>query len=203
MTNILFDFDGTLFNTDDAHEKAYNLVFIENDIEPLHTYEEIKGIKTVDIFGRFVDEETSLQLAKIKTETYLNSLDQIEAFVDFDLLKLCINRGHRLFIVSGGSRISIQSLLELHNILHLFDGIITAGDYTRSKPDPDPFLTCISTFKISGNIVGVEDSIAGITSLKRANITAIGVHNNAIKNSSDYFYKTINLFIKNYILHEK
>lgn len=203
MINILFDFDGTLFNTDDAHEKAYNRVFLENNIDTSHTYEEIKGMKTIDIFGRYVDEERSQQLAKYKTENYLSSLDRIESFVDFDLLKLCKDRGHRLFIVSGGSRISIHSLLELHNIVDLFDGIITAGDYTNSKPDPDPFLTCISNYKISGNIVGVEDSIAGITSLKKAHITAIGVHNNAVKNLSDSFYKSINLFLKNYILNEK
>lgn len=203
MINILFDFDGTLFNTDKAHENAYNHVFYENKIKPSHTYEEIKGIKTVDIFRRYVDEEKSQQLAKKKTETYLNSLDKIESFVDFNLLKQCKDRGNRLFIVSGGSRISIHSLLELHKISDLFDGIVTAGDYTKSKPDPEPFLKCISNYKITGDIVGIEDSFAGITSLKKANITAIGVHNRAIKDSSDYFYRTINLFIKNYILHEK
>ncbi|MEX2410641.1 MAG: HAD family phosphatase [Candidatus Paceibacterota bacterium] len=203
MINILFDFDGTLFNTDEAHENAYKRVFLENNIKPSHTYEEIKGIKTVDIFRRYADEEKSYDLARKKTETYLNSLDQIEAFVDFNLLKQCKNQGNRLFIVSGGSRISIHSLLELHNIFDLFDGIITAGDYMKSKPDPEPFQTCISRFNISGNVVGVEDSVAGITSLKKAHITAIGVHNNAIKDISDYFYQTINMFIQNYILHEK
>lgn len=203
MINILFDFDGTLFNTDEAHESAYNVVFIENNIQPIHTYEEIKGMKTSDIFGRYVDGELALQLAKNKTETYLGSLDKIEPFVDFGLLNLCKKRGHRLFIVSGGSHVSIHSLLKLHNIEKLFDGIVTAGDYTKSKPDPDPFLTCISRWSISGNIVGVEDSMAGITSLKRAQITAIGVHNEVIKNACDHFYRTINLFIENYILNEK
>tara|TARA_R100001143_G_C3360967_1_gene135585 strand:- start:2231 stop:2842 length:612 start_codon:yes stop_codon:yes gene_type:complete len=203
MINILFDFDGTLFNTDKAHEDAYNHVFLKNDITPSHTYEDIKGIKTVDIFKRYVDDEISHILAKNKTESYLDSLGNIEPFVDFNLLKQCKELGHRLFIVSGGSRISIHSLLKLHTIFDLFDGIITAGDYAKSKPDPEPFLTCISTYNISGDIVGVEDSMAGIISLKKANITAIGVHNNAIKDSSDYFYKTINMFIKNHILHEK
>lgn len=203
MINILFDFDGTLFNTDEAHENAYNHVFHENKIKPSHTYEEIKGIKTVEIFRRYVDEEKSHQLAKKKTETYLNSLDKIESFVDFNLLKQCKDLGNRLFIVSGGSRISIHSLLKLHKIIELFDGIITAGDYSQSKPDPEPFLTCISKYKISGDIVGVEDSMAGITSLKKANIKAVGVHNILIRDYSDYYYESINLFINNYILHEK
>lgn len=203
MINILFDFDGTLFNTDEAHENAYTHVFIENKINPSHTYEDIKGIKTVDVFKRYVDDEASSRLAKKKTETYLNSLDKIESFVDFNLLKECKDRGHRLFIVSGGSMISIHSLLKLHAIDDLFDGIITAENYTKSKPDPEPFITCISMYNLSGEMVGVEDSMAGITSLKNAGITSIGVHNYAIIEASDYFYKTINLFLNDYILNEK
>ena len=202
MLNILLDFDGTLFDTDKAHERAFKFIFQLHDLGEFGSYEEIKGIRSKDVFTRYVDNDLAARLARKKTEYYLENVEKVESLVDFSLLKSCKEKNNRLFIVSGGSKISIYTLLKIHNLLPLFDGIVTSDEYNQSKPHPEPFLKCIEKFHIEGEVVGVEDSMAGIQSLKSANILAVGVHNERIRDISDIYYRNINLFIKNYILNE-
>lgn len=202
MLNILLDFDGTLFDTDTAHESAYNSVFNQNNLGKLTSYEEIKGIRTKDVFARYVDNDLAGRLAQKKTDHYLENVENIKSLVDFSLLQACKEKSNRLFIVSGGSKISIYSLLKFHHQIHLFDGIVTSEDYNQSKPHPEPFLKCIKIFNIKGEVIGVEDSTAGIQSLKSANILAIGVHNECVRDISDIYYDDINHFLKSYILNE-
>ncbi len=203
MGNILFDFDGTLFDTDTAHEKAYQKVFRIHDLGELESYEEIKGVRTIDVFERYTDKETAVMFAGMKTAEYLNSIGEIKSLVDWSLMEECKQLGYRLFIVSGGSNKSVFSLLDLHNARHLFDGIVTSGDYNESKPSPESFLFCMRKYRIDGKLIGVEDSEAGIESLKRASVFAVGVHNEKIRLAADLYYSDINIFLKEYILHEQ
>ena len=202
MLNVLLDFDGTLFDTDKAHERAFRFIFQSHGLEGFNSYEEIKGIRTIDVFSQYVSNELAEQLAKKKTEYYLKNVDKVESLVDSSLLKACKEKNNRLFIVSGGSKKSIYTLLKNHNILYLFDGIITSEDYNQSKPHPEPFQKCVKIFNIKGEVIGVEDSTAGIQSLKSANILAIGVHNECVRDISDIYYDDINHFLKSYILNE-
>lgn len=178
MYNLLFDFDGTLFDTDSAHELAFQKTFATFSLGQCPPYESLKGIKTKDVFANYsYDEAMVKKLASFKSQTYQADLNSIKALVDFNLIRQLKSVGHRIFIVTGGSRLSIDLLLNMHQIAGFFDGIIAANDYTKSKPDPEPFLTCISKFNISGIMYGIEDSMQGIESLKNAGIFAVGVHN--------------------------
>ena len=197
MYNLLFDFDGTLFDTDSAHELAFQKTFATFSLGQCPPYESLKGIKTKDVFANYSDDEDMVKkLASYKSQTYQANLNSIKALVDFNLIRQLKSAGNRVFIVTGGSRLSIDLLLNMHQIAGYFDGIISANDYTKSKPDPEPFLTCISKFNISGLIHGIEDSIQGIESLKNAGIFAVGVHNPLITNKSDLYFPEINEYLK-------
>ena len=197
MYNLLFDFDGTLFDTDSAHELAFQKTFITFSLGECPPYESLKGIKTKDVFANYSDDEDMVKkLASYKSQTYQADLNAIKALVDFDLIRQLKSAGNRVFIVTGGSRLSIDLLLNTHQIAGFFDGIIAANDYTKSKPDPEPFLTCISKFNISGLTHGIEDSMQGIESLKNAGIFAVGVHNPLIAKKSDLYFPEINEYLK-------
>ena len=172
MYNLLFDFDGTLFDTDSAHELAFQKTFLTFDLGECPPYESLKGIKTKDVFANYSNDEAMVKkLASFKSQTYQADLNAIKALVDFDLI--------RQLKIAG-----------------FFDGIIAADDYKKSKPDPEPFLTCISKFNISGSVHGIEDSIQGIESLKNAGILAVGVHNPLIAKKSDLYFPEINEYLK-------
>ena len=197
MYNLLFDFDGTLFDTDSAHELAFQKTFETFSLGQCPPYESLKGIKTKDVFANYSDDEDMVKkLASYKSQTYQADLNAIKALVDFDLIRNLKSAGNRVFIVTGGSRLSIDLLLNVHQIAGYFDGIIAADDYKKSKPDPEPFLMCIEKFNISGLVHGIEDSIQGIESLKNAGILAVGVHNPLIAKKSDLYFPEIDEYLK-------
>lgn len=196
MCSLLFDLDGTLFDTDAGHEAAYLKTFDAFNLGECPSYETFKGIKTIDVFARYqgLFSDTP-KLAQYKSQTYQANLAEVKTLVDLTLLQQLSDRGFSLYIVTGGSRKSIDGLLDLHQAHHLFKGVVTAEDYGASKPDPEPFLHCIRTFDIQGEVQGIEDSIQGIQSLKAAHIRAVGVHNPAIESLSDVFYPSINTYL--------
>jgi beta-phosphoglucomutase len=196
MYSLLFDFDGTLFDTDAGHEAAYLKTFDVFNLGECPSYETLKGIKTIDVFARYQGVFSDTQkLAQFKSQTYQANLAEVKSLVDLTLLQQLVDRGFSLYIVTGGSRKSIEALLDLHQVHDLFKGIVTAEDYGASKPDPEPFLLCIRTFEITGEVQGIEDSIQGIQSLKAAHVRAVGVHNPAIERISDVYYSSINTYL--------
>jgi HAD superfamily hydrolase (TIGR01509 family) len=196
MYSLLFDFDGTLFDTDAGHEAAYLKTFDAFHLGECPSYETLKGIKTIDVFARYQDVFSDTQkLAQFKSQTYQANLTEVKSLVDLTLLQQLKNLGFSMYIVTGGSRKSIDSLLDLHQAHDLFKGVVTAEDYGASKPDPEPFLHCIRTFDIKGEVQGIEDSIQGIQSLKAAHVRAVGVHNPAIEGISDVYYTSINTYL--------
>jgi HAD superfamily hydrolase (TIGR01509 family) len=201
MYNLLFDFDGTLFDTESHHIKAFKATFSKYLGEVSFKYDEFKGMKTFDVFKFFTsDLEMVHNMSDFKSKFYIDSIYYINPLVNFDLLKE-IALKNNLFIVTGARRISVVNILEYHNIYNLFSGIVSAEDYKNSKPHPECFLKCISSFNLSGAIYGIEDSLSGIESIKNANLTSIGVNNESIRGKSDYFYSDINGFLE-YIIYK-
>ena len=196
MCSLLFDFDGTLFDTEAGHEAAYLKTFQEFNLGECPPYESLKVIKTMEVFARYqsVFQDTRA-LAQYKSASYQANLDQVKTLVEFKLLAQLVQKDFKLYIVTGGSRRSIDALLDLHQMRDLFQGIVTAEDYGASKPDPEPFLHCIRTHDIQGEVQGIEDSIQGIQSLKAAQVRAVGVHNPVIESLSDVYYPSINTYL--------
>lgn len=200
MFSLMLDFDGTLFDTESGHEAAYKQTFKHFHLGVCPPYETLKGIKTLDVFAHYASIYPQIEkLAQYKSSTYQLGLSQIRTLVDFDLLKQLSSKGVNLYIVTGGSRKSIEGLLSLHQVHDLFQGIVCAEDYQASKPDPEPFLHCIRTYSIEGEIHGVEDSLQGIESVLAAKIHAVGVHNASIAKYADAFYPSINTYLSELI----
>lgn len=200
MFSLLLDFDGTLFDTESGHEAAYKKTFAHFNLGPCPAYETLKGIKTSDVFKRYQALYPNTdELAHHKSSTYQAGLKDAKALVHVDLLKQLKEKEIDLFIVSGGSRKSIEGILHAHQIHGLFNGIVCAEDYQVSKPDPAPFLHCICQYHIVGEMHGVEDSVQGIQSLQSAHIHAVGVHNPAIESLADAYYTSINTYLSDLI----
>lgn len=197
---ILFDFDGTLFDTDQSHEAAYRRLFKEENLQQFDSYDSLQGIRTVDVLRKYVSNEKAIELAARKTAYYLESIHEVEPLFDLSLLSECKQLGHKLFIVTGGSAISIHTLLERFTLREYFDGIITAEDVKNSKPDPEPFLLCVEKYQIDSERMGVEDSVSGVNSLKAAGITSVGVRNEKLRPLVDYYFTDVTQFIQKMIL---
>jgi len=72
-------------------------------------------------------------------------------------------------VVSGSTRESVVKSLEALGILEKFDTLVCAGDYTKSKPDPEPFLTAAKRLGVKPeDCLVFEDTQMGVDAAKAA-----------------------------------
>jgi HAD superfamily hydrolase (TIGR01509 family) len=71
-------------------------------------------------------------------------------------------------------------------LLKYFDFVLTAGDFTRVKPDPEPYVRAVERSGLPADAcVAIEDSARGLESAKAAGISCIVVPT-ALTRQSDF-----------------
>jgi len=80
------------------------------------------------------------EVAQRKEELYYEGLPQLKPVAEV-LEHIEQQYGRIPFaVVSGSARESVQASLTALNLLDRFETLVCAGDYSKSKPDPEPFL---------------------------------------------------------------
>lgn len=81
-------------------------------------------------------------------------------------------------IVTSSRKDHFDLIHKFTNILRYFDFVLTADDYTRFKPDPEPYLKALARTGCNREeCLVVEDSLRGLESAKAAGIRCIIVPN--------------------------
>jgi beta-phosphoglucomutase len=79
-------------------------------------------------------------------------------------------------VASAAPRANIDAVLEALSATHLFQGIVSAEDVHRGKPDPEVYLTAAARVGASPDrCIVVEDAVAGVEGARRAGMRSIGV----------------------------
>jgi HAD superfamily hydrolase (TIGR01509 family) len=79
-------------------------------------------------------------------------------------------------VVSGSTRESVTASLASLNLLDRFDTMVCAGDYTRSKPDPEAFLLAADRLGVpAAKCLAFEDTEMGIQAAKQAGMASVRV----------------------------
>jgi beta-phosphoglucomutase len=187
---VIFDLDGVLTDTAHYHFLAWQRLANSLDIKFDETdNEHLKGI----------DRMGSLELILGDT-AHLYSLEQKLALADEKNIfyqKLIVDMSPRdilpgalsaLHLVKSSKlKIGLASVsknaftvIERLGITEMFDDIVDAATINKSKPDPEIFLTAAAHLGIApARCLGIEDSIAGIRSIKSAGMSALGIGNAA------------------------
>ena len=141
----LFDCDGTIVDSMPLHYIAWTKALGEwNCPFPEDLFYAWGGLPVTEIIAGLNSryslsvpvEETALR----KEALYYEILSQLEAVPEV-LEHIRLSHGKLPFaVVSGSTRESVVASLETLGILDRFDTLVCAGDYTRAKPDPEPFL---------------------------------------------------------------
>lgn len=181
---LLFDADGTLYNSTPLHYEAYRRTSrelygfdftpelfkrecIEKYKQPTQVLRE-HGIPciTANFRARKAPLYASLATEKLKaTEGLVNLLEEAAE--------------HKVpcAVVTGAQRHSADVSLDLLDIRKYFDAIITQEDTEFRKPDPHPYLLASERIGISpAKCCAFEDTTIGITSAKSAGMFCIGIH---------------------------
>lgn len=197
--SYLFDLDGTLVDSDAAHAASYASVFAQNFPAALDgfDYEQHKGRPTLEVMGSL---GAPLPLAKLKQQQFRQFITRGEVKLlpgALEILKALTSLKKRLFLVTGASRQSTQAILESHQIDHFFEGIITAEDVSRGKPNPEPYLTCLTRYHLSpSSCLAIEDATNGVISALKSGASVLHVNSNYHDPSAHRHYPNLNRWLE-------
>ncbi len=157
---IIFDVDGTLFDTLPSLSAVVNQVLEESGRQavpaPLLQAALNEGLrpmfhKAIALQWEPVDAQTLTQLEDSFMDRYLRqSLSMAPLFADVaDALIACKDRGLKLGVCTNRDRASTEALLAQAGIAHWFDAIVSLGDAPLPKPAADPLLLLLERLRVA------------------------------------------------------
>jgi len=180
---VFFDLDGTIIDSMPAHHKAWTSILREYGIVLDDLYIELhEGEKAEDTIFRLADEH-GLPLSRDELRTLIESKRTLYRTIAphglipeaRKLIDELILRGVECDIVTGSIRSNMNGVVTPEE-LTLFRHIITADDYSKGKPLPDPYLIAVerSGFRAEECLV-LENAPLGIQSSRAAGLRTVAI----------------------------
>jgi phosphoglycolate phosphatase-like HAD superfamily hydrolase len=143
-TAVLFDVDGTLVDSNDAHAHAWVAAFAEHGV--VVEFMDVRrcigmgGDKLMPtVSGIEDDSEAGAAIARRRSEIFAQRfLPNLKPFRDAGRLVAALKgRGHTVVAASSAKREELQPLLAVAGAEALMDATTSSDDAANSKPDPD------------------------------------------------------------------
>jgi beta-phosphoglucomutase family hydrolase len=177
----LFDCDGTIVDSMPLHYVAWKTVLAEwgctFDEELFYS---LGGMPVVEIIAelnlRHGLAMPAEEIARRKEKMYYNILPELKAVPEV-LEHIHISYGKIPFaVVSGSTRDSVTRSLQTLEILEKFETLVCAGDYTKSKPNPEPFMLAAERLGVKPeDCLVFEDTEMGIQAATAAGMASVKV----------------------------
>lgn len=148
MKYILFDFDGTLVNTNDVIVASWQhtyKTYLGHEM-PLERITSCFGEPLVLTMAReFPDVPVEESVEVYRQYQRENADTLVTIFPDMEkLLKALKEKGYVLGIVTSRTRESALRYMDMFGITHYFSDMVTCEDTTIHKPNPEPLLLAMS-----------------------------------------------------------
>jgi HAD superfamily hydrolase (TIGR01509 family) len=177
----LFDCDGTIADSMPLHYIAWKKALAEWNCE---FHEKLfyawGGMPVAEIIGT-LNKNHGLRMpveivAHRKEDFYFDLLPQLKAVPEV-LEHIEAAHGRTPFaVVSGSTRESVIASLVALNLRDRFDTLVCAGDYKKSKPDPEAFLLAASRLGVAPeNCLVFEDTEMGIQAARAAGMASVKI----------------------------
>lgn len=177
----LFDCDGTIADSMPLHYIAWKRSLEEwNCRFDEELFYEWGGKPIAEIIAALSEQQgirMPVEAVAQRRETYFRELFSELRAVPEVLEHIEAQHGRIPFaVVSGSTRESVMSVLTKLRLADRFEAIVCAGDYKKSKPDPEAFL-------LAADILGVppesclvfEDTALGIQAASAAGMASVRV----------------------------
>ncbi|MBN2689481.1 MAG: HAD family phosphatase [Gammaproteobacteria bacterium] len=182
---VIFDFDGVIVDSEQAHFEACHSVFAEKGINfsRKQYQQQYIGFSDHDMFPRiFADagknasyqtiesmiaEKINIYRIIITQKNQVPTVKGLYAFVNY-----AIEKKKRIGICSAASKrevIAALNKLYQDGLPKCFETVVTANDVSFTKPHPDPYLLVADNLMVEPKkCLVIEDSPTGIESAKGA-----------------------------------
>jgi beta-phosphoglucomutase family hydrolase len=182
----LFDWDGVVIDSHDAHEASWHLLAAELGTElPDGFFKATFGMRNDRIIPEFTnwaaadDTATIKALGNRKEALYREILrrDGISPLPGIrELLEELQAAGIPCAVGSSTERANIDLIIEVTGLARFFHAIAASEDVSRGKPAPDVFLCAAARIGVTPELCFViEDAHAGIAAARAAGCRTIAV----------------------------
>lgn len=176
---LLFDFDGTLLDTNHLIIETFRHV-LEPKFPGKYSTEDLAAFIGPSLTETFtlVDEPNKDKL--IAEYLHWNRQYHDELVTGFDdvveVVTTLKNAGLKLAIVSTKRQDSLEMGLNILGIYELFDTIIGNEDVQNTKPDPEPVLLALQRLELAKNeVIMIGDNYHDIEGGQNAGVHTAGV----------------------------
>ncbi|QTQ13410.1 HAD family phosphatase [Treponema parvum] len=196
-TAALFDLDGVVLDTESQYSlfwKNIGKTYLNNE----NIANQIKGTSLKYIYETFFpDRENDRKKISAELEEFERNMKMEFISGAKNFIEELRSRGIKTAVVTSSNLIKMQAVYKAQpEIKSLFNKILTAEQFKKSKPAPDPYLLGARVFDtIEKNCVVFEDSFNGLKSGRAAGMRVIGLATTNPKNEiSAYADLVINDF---------
>lgn len=181
---VIFDSDGTLVDSLDAHIRSWKKAFEELGVELLE--EEIRrkfGKPATTILSEVLPLRLHgeiPELTKRMQQYFTGQLISLRLYPGVEkVLKKLEKRGISMAVATSMNRKGLHSTLQALGIEKYFDVVVTVEDVTRGKPDPEMLLRAAEKLGEKPNrCLMVGDSLSDVLAAERAGMYIVVVANN-------------------------
>jgi len=177
----LFDCDGTIADSMPLHYIAWKKALAEwNCTFDEQLFYTLGGTPVAEIVS-LLNKKQGLSMpvesvSSRKENLYMELLPQLKAVPEV-VEQIDAQHGRIPFaVVSGSTRESVTASLDSLKLLDRFDTMVCAGDYKKSKPDPECFLLAASKLGVAPESCLVfEDTDMGIQAATAAGMASVKI----------------------------
>lgn len=196
----LFDLDGVVFDTEPQYTEFWGRQCREFHPERPGLEIEIKGQTLSQIYQRHfsgtLEAVRPLITARLDDFERNMEFEYVKGFTDF--VASLHHNGVKTAVVTSSNKQKMAAVAAKRpEMERLFDAVLTAEDFARSKPDPDCYLKGAQRFGAkTDECIVFEDSFNGLKSGRAARMAVIGL---ATTNPEELIKPYSDLVIDDYI----
>lgn len=183
---IIFDFDGTIIDTETAWYTAFREAYQEYGVDltlemysqcigtSLHTFNPYEYLKTT--LHLPIDLEDFRRSVQARHAALMEAEDMRAGILGF--LQEAHDRKLKIGLASSSPKDWVEHFLDKLKIRTYFDCLRTANDVKHVKPDPELYVQALECLGVTASqTVAIEDSPNGTTAAQAANIYCLTVPN--------------------------
>jgi HAD superfamily hydrolase (TIGR01509 family) len=175
---VIFDLDGTLVDSNDAHARAFVEAFGEFGLRiPFEKVRRLIGKGSDKLIPELIGRYEPA-LAERKKEIFMQrDLPALRAFACVEeLLAALRSKGLKLAVASSAAEEELDALLEVAHAKRYFEAKTDADDAERSKPDPDIVQAALRKLALPpARCVMVGDTPYDAHAARAAGVAFVGV----------------------------
>lgn len=210
---IIFDVDGTLIDSNDAHAEAWKTAFEKYGKDV--TFDEMKkliGMGGDKILEKYLSDKENKEFGK-DLENFRNELfsekylPKIKPFPKVrELFQKLKDEKIQTALATSGNEEDIKKYKEIANISDLVKKETSSDDVEESKPDPDIFQQAFKKLKnvTKKEVIIIGDTIYDVEAARKTGLKIIGVESGGWspeklkENGCENVYKDIAEIYKNF-----